>query len=255
MFHLTTSQYHKRSKMRPCQLPPPPSSPLKLFMHELRKQRNSESIHIEVDNAKSPSAVVPKDTEESSSALHRNHSMPTMQSGSSFDRKRSQSGGRPPSSRNTSASPIFSDERKRPTSMPTMSRKNSASRWEHGCYSSRATEESMNAPWTSVEVPPPPHPRRRLSAEDRTAIHLLPKNNTIEADSSNTASHADQLPDYQMALKLVQQKYAKPAPQRASSFSGSPSSAKTTLGSLPALPMRRESLDETMDLFDIVELM
>jgi hypothetical protein len=278
--------------------PPPMASPLQLFMYELRKERNSECIQIEVDNAKTPASdssfdgPSTRDDERSVNALYRPHSMPTMRSRGAFDKTQDPSGGLVGVSRDASESlnlsRINSEHRKRPTSMPTMTlrRQDSASRWEHGCYSSAEAKESMNAAWAGPVAPPPAYPKRRLSAEDHTAIREFqqssegyfargdsvspvapppahPKRRLSAGDntallafqqSSEGTNASDQLPDYTMALKFVQQRYGAPPPhqQRASSFTTGTSRERVV--ALPALPKRRASLDETIeDLFDLSE--
>lgn len=244
--------------MMPCQSvqsppPPPPSSPLVIFMHELRKARDTElRIQIQEDNARSP----PTDAnyvnqgyydETSVNALYRPRSLPML------SRNRDAAGGRLRSSRGgpspTNLPDLGSEQRMRPNSMPTMSlgrRQNSASRWEHGCHASPECKERMNAAWTAGLTSPPPS--RRRSAEGRIAPQELQRVNSIEKQFGAFTTSHDQLPDYEIALKFVQRQYAPP---RTSSLPSS-SSNKARIGSLPALPTRRESLDESAEnLFDL----
>ncbi len=191
-------------------------------------------IHIECDNAKTPAFVLLRDC--SYDALHRPNSMPSLRSYRSTNER----GDCIQPSLCVSNSLSSRRQKRRPTSMPTMSEKksHSMSRWEGECVA----RESSNAQWCGVL----PLPSRRGSEEEPLS---RPPLHSHSSPSSGTTIIP--LPDYKRALSLVRQKYGS---QCASSSYVVSSDIRnlSTVVDLPTLPMRRESLDDHLaDVFDI----
>lgn len=166
-------------------------SPLSVFMHDLQRQHNSEMIHIEFDNAKTPS--VPH-------LRHRPHSMSNMDEAKRRMRKE----------RGTRKGSGTSKELRR-NSMPvfgTIEKSASVSRWEVGCYSPTVEmkDKVTNEKWDSrVEKP-----RRRLSGEkinfssaDMASTYSSFKEGRNSFSSQEDSASVRQLPDYQAALAAL----------------------------------------------------
>lgn len=304
------------------------SSPALLaFIHDLKKQAKHDFIQIKCDNAKKPTFSLLQDCSRIS--LHRPNSMPSLRISRS-NRKAvivTSDYNLVSSSSQSITDPSFNpSQTRRPSSMPTMTlrKSHSMSRWEVGC---EARNKTSNAQWSGNDSYLP-QPTRRDSGEDTlpqrrlhhsNPIHYLPKpkrrdssgedslqlrrlhptRTLCSSSSSSTSSssivlaHKGSLPDYQIALNLVRQKYGTQSACATSSsnptatnttFSTSSSSnttskmispsslsnhiRRTTVTScggktsLPALPSRRKSIDDDDDLllegispFDIVSLL
>lgn len=213
---------------KPCSYSPA----LKTFIHDLKKQVQSDFIQIECDNARTPAFSLLR--EFGYNALCRPNSMPSMRSCRHSSKKLVEE-----SSSSSSQCRVPSPVR-RPHSMPTMTttmkKSHSMSRWEGGCEPTTTS----NAQWSGVL----PHPARRDSGEEpsssSSSLRLLDQ------------SSLKRLPDYKLALNLVRQKYST---QSASTMCPVPSLRRIWPSDgcdLPTLPSRRESMDDCLE--DVLDM-
>ena len=236
-------------------------SPLSVFMNELQRQSNSEMIHIECDNAKTPCLPCLWHLREEVMPIQRPHSMTTM-----YEAKRKKKRDGLTSIHihvSGTDSTGYRTGRTKKNSMPvsgTIPRSASVSRWEVGCYSPTSMKDkTVNVKWdSSIEVP-----FRRLSAEEANLAWLaqqmvsvghsscpnLPTSSFLQDNSAFVCYP----PDYQTSLAAVRQRFSPTASifhtfpkeeEPSACDRGSSMIFQATTQDLLRLPMRRASIED-----------
>jgi len=171
------------------------SSPLSVFMDELRRQRSSDKVCIHFDNARTPYLPELPPAGVDSPSIPRPISTPPMREGSLWKKA-----DRPYSPKGSNLS---SGRRPIPMPPPVDTAKVAVSRWEGSPTISSKTIQKSDS-WDSTAE----RPARRLSIERSTQRTLNSSFNSRQLPLSPAVGLAVPLPDYATSKQRVARRYA-----------------------------------------------